>query len=943
MKRIIISILILIALLLVSALALPWLFRDKVKEAAIDALNEQINGEVSLGDFSLSFFTHFPNLELALKEVAVAAGEEEPTDTIMYAGMVSASVSLPSLWKDQIKIGRIFMDDVRLYLETDTSGTANWEKLIPEEYPDEEAESSQESTGAFDLDISDFRIQNSRIVYKDASLGLKLIASGFNHHLSGNLTADRTLLNTHTETDELLVEYDGIPFLNNVHFVYEAGIDADLNNFIFTLKDNNLRINDLALSAEGSVSLLDQGYNMILSFNSPQNSFKSLISLLPQLYTESFSSLETVGTFEISGNIKGIYSDSDLPSFQLNLQVNDGMFRDPSLPESVSDVQMNAVVTNPGHDFDNTVLDISRFSANLGQLPVNAGLRLRTPVSDPEVTLSLDIRGDLASLTRSYPMPEVDSAGGIVDANIRLQGRMSDLEQERYEKFRALGHIELNHIFISATGFPEPVTISSALMNFAPEYLDLVRFNSHINKSRINLSGKVENYLAYALDDALLSGNISVNAGTLNLNDWLTEEIPETEEQGEVAGEESYLTELPGNMDFLINVRADTVIYDKALLTQVSGEAHLKNGVITFGPLSAGLLGGEITCSGKFAPASDTAFVRLSTRVENIDIAEAATTFENFGKYFPIARKAAGRLSTSLDFGTRLGADLMPVMTTFTGNGILNTTTLTFDNPQILQSINQLSGNMLPANPQTSPARLSFKITGGVLELNPVDFTLEGIKGKLTGQTSADLNLDYLLTLIYPASKINIPSLSAPLAALSGDAPVPVAFKISGPSSSPKVSLDTDFTLKNLSSALGGSAAQVIEEKKEQVKEEARKKADRIIADAEKQAAKVREEAKRQAGAIRQEARKQADALKKEAENQAKKIEDEARGKGFIAETAAKKAADKVRSEADKKAGQLISAADQKANQLEQEANKQSEAIIQNAQKQADQVLKEGK
>ena len=116
---------------------------------------------------------------------------------------------------------------------------------------------------------------------------------------------------------------------------YRAGINTNLNSMIFVLKDNALTINGIVPNLAGSVAMPGDDISTDLIFNTPETSFKSLLSLIPSFYMTGYEELKASGTFSLDGTLKGIYSsaDSTMPDVAVRLLVSDGVISYPDLPE----------------------------------------------------------------------------------------------------------------------------------------------------------------------------------------------------------------------------------------------------------------------------------------------------------------------------------------------------------------------------------------------------------------------------------------------------------------------------------------------------------------------------------------------------------------------------------------------------------------------------------
>src|SRR5690606_22840585 len=104
-----------------------------------------------------------------------------------------------------------------------------------------------------------------------------------------------------------------------------ANIGADLDNMVFTFEDNELIFSGVPLFMEGTLAMLEEGYDMDLRLAASETEFKTLLALVPEQYLKDVEGLQTEGSMTLEGTAKGVYVDEDhLPAFSFLLQVMDG-------------------------------------------------------------------------------------------------------------------------------------------------------------------------------------------------------------------------------------------------------------------------------------------------------------------------------------------------------------------------------------------------------------------------------------------------------------------------------------------------------------------------------------------------------------------------------------------------------------------------------------------
>ena len=182
-------------------------------------------------------------------------------------------------------------------------------------------------------------------------------------------------LETKTVADTLTVGYDGLEYISDKRLEMDVVITIEEDYTRYTFKENMTKLNDFVMSFDGSFKMNEQDYAMDISFKSPDNSFKSLLSLIPGMYTESFGSIETKGELALAGFVKGTYSEKQMPAFNLNMVVKDAMFKYPELPTAINNINMDLLIDNKDGIIDHTIIDLKKLHLDFGANPVDARAR----------------------------------------------------------------------------------------------------------------------------------------------------------------------------------------------------------------------------------------------------------------------------------------------------------------------------------------------------------------------------------------------------------------------------------------------------------------------------------------------------------------------------------------------------------------------------------------
>lgn len=941
--------------LVLAAFILPYVFKGKIIELAKTEINNQLNARIDFSEMDFGLVRSFPDFRLTVTNFSIVGKEPAfQNDTLVLIPEIKVVFSLIDVLKGDYVVKKINLNAPRFNVHVLPDGRANYDIVAESGTPtDVEVTAPADQSEGLKIALRQFSIVNGNLTYRDETMNLLVQASGFNHNLSGDLTADRTVLYTQTAIDDLLVSMDQVNFLNHVALNYQANLDADLANSIYTFRKNELMVNQLKLNFEGSVSMLNDGINLVLTYKTPSTHFKDLLSLVPEVFLKEIQGFETTGTFSLNGMVKGVYAEEKYPAFSLNLQVNDATAKYPDLPGAISGIKIKAAVENPGGELDNTVIDVSQFHLDLGKNPLDVRLKLSTPISDPDIAAEIKARMDLATLKNYYPIDSAERLSGVVVADINLKGKLSAIEQEKYEEFLAMGSVVLQNMEYNTPELKNPVVISMAQLNFSPRYIDLVSFDLKTGGSDLKANGKLTNYLAWYLKNETLDGTLAVSSNYFNMDDLMdssdqtdtTAVTTPVENPPAATVESDSAPTVPSNINFVLGCNMKQLVYDNLDMTNVSGKLMLKNGQVNLNNLRMMVAGGSMQVDGSYAtPKLPNAEASLVLKLNNLDIPTAYQQFAFFRQYLPLAGKATGKFNASLDFNTGLNPDLLPVYQTLNGKGWISSNQVRVQNLNTLEEAARLLNYKEFSNLTLEKVLVEFKFVDGKLIVDPFDLKYKGIKGTLSGWTALDSQIGYTMKVEVPRKELGT-DVNKLLDNLVGEVnklganfsvaeTIPFELSITGTLDNPVVSA------KPGSGKGKDTTKEIINKELENQKEALGAEAKKIIEEADRQAKQLMTEAENQARELRKNAVAAKERLLAEAKKQGNQLVAEGKKNGVLGEMAAKKAATALEQEAENQGNNLISEAGKQADNLINTAKISSEKLKTEAQRKADALTK---
>lgn len=658
----IISLLVLIGLLF----ATPYVFKGKIVAQVKKEINRNLHAKVEFKKVDISFFRNFPKVSIGLDDIQIMGADYFAEDTLLVAKRLDATVDFMSFIRGtNMNVYNLFLISPSINAIVTKEGFTNWDIFKSDK------DNGADTTGGkpFNLQLQKYAIENGYIKLSDAQGDMSAVIENLNHSGSGDFTADLFTLKTNTSADAVTFTYGLIPYLASVKTIINSDIKIDNKNAIYSFSGLDALLNNLMLTANGSINSLDNGYKMDISFKSVSADFKNILSLIPAIYKTEFDKVTAAGTANFEGFVKGVYRDSVMPGYHIAMTVKDGSFKYIDLPKAVQQINFNAVVDNPDGQTDNLVVDITNGHLSIDNEPFDFRLLVKKPVSNMYVDAAAKGKLNLGEVSSFVKLDKGTSIAGLMHADVNIKGNVKEIENKQYNNFYAGGTIDVSNFNYRSADYPTGVKIHKANTVFTPTTIDVTNMSGQYQQTNFTGGGHINNLLSYLLSGKPLSADFTVNADKVNLNDWIGVSADTVASTGAAA--EPFI--IPANLDVSINTKIRELTYDNVKIENLSGNLQLEDEAVKLNNIDGSALGGGIKINGLYSTKESKTkpAIAISYEVRQVDIQKTFYAFNTAQKLMPIGKFLAGRLTSVLTANGKLGENMSVDMGTLSGNGNL--------------------------------------------------------------------------------------------------------------------------------------------------------------------------------------------------------------------------------------------------------------------------------
>ncbi|MFN8308559.1 MAG: AsmA-like C-terminal region-containing protein [Chitinophagales bacterium] len=868
MKKALIGIGVAFLLLIGAVVAIPFLFKDQINNAVKIEINKNLDAKVDYADYSVSLLRSFPNLSFTLSDFSITGTRDFKGDTLIFVKDFRFVMDIMTVIRsEKYKVLQLSLIEPRIHALSTKLGKSNWDIVKK----GSDSNQKQGSTN-FSLAIKKYEIRNGWIVYNDEKAGTFASLLDLNFEGSGDVEKDIYQFNTSTNIAGLTYKSGAVTYLNNAKIDAKNDVEVNTKESKYIFKENKLAVNDLELLFDGFVQTKSNSTDLDVRFKSPKSEFKSILSLIPSIYKKDFSSVKTSGSLALSGNVKGTYSENNLPEFHLNLDVSNGMFQYPSLPTAVNNINLNARINKPQGVLDLMLIDIPKLGLTIGTDPITASINIRTPISDPNVIAMVNGRLNLAQVPKFYPIEGLKTLTGLLIANINFKGRMSDVQKKNYTAIQAGGTAKVSNLIYDSKETPLPVKVSDLQLVFNPKNVTVNNLDAQLGHSDLHATGAVDNFIGYAFGKGDLEGQLTLQSRWLDVNEILKDDSGKKPAAATEATGQKYF-EVPKHIAFNASTSIEKITYDKMTLSQVHGAMKIAHEAIDLSGLSANLLGGSANISANYSTLLGLPKVSFNYDIRNFDFQQTYKAVDMAQKIAPVVKYVQGNFSSNLSGLCSLNEDMSVNYSSLNANGKVQIPTAKVTGLPIIDKIAEVTKAASFRNPEITNAYTVIKVHDGKVDVEPTDFRFgNGYLINVSGSNGFDQSIQYVARLDVPSKELGpaANALTSKIPKIPGvDFKLPetinVFLNIGGTVTKPTVGIGKVGGSGNSAKDMAKDVANQLKQKAE---DEAKKQADALKQQAQQEAARLQQEAEKRAkDAADKAAKDAADKLKDAAKN----------------------------------------------------------------------------
>lgn len=641
-KKILLFLLATILVILISAVASVFLFKDRFVQQFIREANKHLGTPVTIGKIDVTVFEDFPRLSIVFTDVYVE--DSHPGNyPLLTAKKASFSLNILDAYRGQYVVQGLSISDSETNLRVNKEGINNYTIV----------KAGKGNGGSVSFDLEDVRLHASTVTYIDLSVVQH--HEYYSENLNARIVARDTIYQIAASGDVTIgqIGVGASKFLEGKAFYVEAALEYDDGGKGLAISPSFLTLGDNRYEVSGSYRFKERNL-MDLRIVGKDTDLQSLLALLPQSISARYQKYQSKGDVYFDALLKGEISSRRSPLFSVAFGFRDVTLIHPDYQSSITQVNLEGNFKTPSlSSFTKAELSLQNISANLNETPFTGKFKL-VNFDDPTVTLEFNGEPKAIDILRFYPIENLVDVSGSIKAHVALAGQVALLKNKTTaQQVKTEGTIELHDVHFTAGKRKLTFSNLNGTLQFNNNDLAMSNLRGNFESSDFLVNGFFKNIVTYAIFD---NQSIGIEAD-------LTSKFLDIDRLFEVGFSSSasgpYAFSIAPTLNLNFNYTIDSLSFKKFHARNVKGDLLVKGQVAVSRNIALRSMGGTINLSGIVDAKNPKAIDLITSATLNgIYIDSLFYVFENFQQNFIEHKHLKGQADATIALESTLNQTL---------------------------------------------------------------------------------------------------------------------------------------------------------------------------------------------------------------------------------------------------------------------------------------------
>lgn len=485
-----------VLILVMITIAINFIFTpSRLTPVVLKAANQTLNAKLEMKSVELTFFSTFPRFGLKLVDGSLVSKvfsdtAWQKTDSLLAFGKCVVVVSpIDYLMDKKITLNYLGLEDASVYAYKSKEGIANWDIVTSDTTVVADTVSSGKTDLSGGIDIRRVSLKRANVIFDDRDTRVYTRLTNAALNLTASLQKEHSKLAMRFSNDNVLFWQDGQLLVNKIATELKTSLDLDRSTRTLTLNDANISLNGINFDVKGTLKrdTVLRALDVDIAYALHAPSLETVFNMIPESVLKR-ESMEAKGSVKMEGSVKGWYGKQQMPAVTLKVQIDNASAKYEKLPYGIDNFTADFYAFVDLMRKQPSYADLKIFHFQGAHTDILADAKIMNLLEDPDITFNTKSKVDLTALAQAFPLQEGVTIGGNLEADLRLQCRLSSIKKQDLGRIRLGGKLNMMNLQLRDINKEFEFTSDASLKFIGNDYLA-----AHAEINKLVLRSKLAN------------------------------------------------------------------------------------------------------------------------------------------------------------------------------------------------------------------------------------------------------------------------------------------------------------------------------------------------------------------------------------------------------------------------------------------------------------------
>ncbi|CAL1518023.1 AsmA-like C-terminal region-containing protein [Chitinophaga sp. MM2321] len=407
-----------LVLLIAIAGSILYSQQQRLTQLAVKELNKQFAGELVIGSSSISPFSNFPYVSIALHQVQFFANKKMDGRPLYEVERLYAGFSLPDIFRQHYQVRVLMLANGRLHMARYANGEVDL--LKAHAFKTDTLPAQPDSADAMSLDLKRVILKNIDVTYQDAVSGWQVASHIENVRTSFSMQAGHMAIELNSKLRLDITGKTDTTLFRNRQLSIDLKGDYEEAKKQLTLSRSSIKLENATLQLAGQAQLDKETY-LDLKVKGDRPDLNLLMALVPNDIAVMLGKYRRDGRIFFDGSIKGKLGKDQMPAMNISFGCENVWFQNKTVDRKLDSLGFKGYYTNgSGHSLKTSELHLLNVSAKPGK-GVFRGNFVMKDFTDPHIIMQVYSELDLQFVGEFLGIKDLEQVKGQIALNMNFK------------------------------------------------------------------------------------------------------------------------------------------------------------------------------------------------------------------------------------------------------------------------------------------------------------------------------------------------------------------------------------------------------------------------------------------------------------------------------------------------------------------------------------------